>query len=175
MRNLRRTVAILLALALLAPGLVAKERRGANLVVTKKDGAVVRGELLAVKGTDLLIMDGSTAAGVTVSLADVRTVRVAKKTRILQGMGAGFLFGGLLGAGVGALTYTESSKGWDMYDTRGESVIAWGLFLGVIGVAVGAVAGGIAGIDRNIRVNENSTYGMVGAAEQLRPYARDRG
>jgi hypothetical protein len=96
---LRPLFVVILSLASLAPLLDAKERRGAQLAISKKDGTVVKGELLAVKEENLLIMDGSTPGGVTVSLKDALLVKVIK-----QGKAALILGGVFIGGAIGGAT-----------------------------------------------------------------------
>lgn len=66
----RPVIIIVLELTLIVPAATAKQRRGAELVVTKKDGQAVQGELLAVRGIDLILRTGA-GRGVTVSLKEV--------------------------------------------------------------------------------------------------------
>jgi hypothetical protein len=172
---LREPLAVLLVLALMAPVLEAKARRGAEVVVTKGDGTVVRGELLAVKGTDLVIMEGSTSAGITASLADVKSVKVVKKSKILKGLGEGFLIGGVAGAGLGAMTWNKNDTGWFVPRTRGEAALMGGIAGGVFGGVLGVVFGAVAGVDEDIVINATSPIALGQTAAQLRRLARDRG
>ena len=45
---------LIFSLMMLSTNLYAKERRGAKLIVTKKDGQQIRGELITVKPNSLL-------------------------------------------------------------------------------------------------------------------------
>ena len=134
---LRETLAAILVLAFLVPALSAKERRGAQVVVTKRDGVVVQGELLAVKGTDLLIMDGLTSAAATESLVNVRSVdKIGKKSNWLAGM----IIGVIAGAATGALV--EHSKSYqnlneaDKYP-KGQLILAGAVGYGLLGAYIG--------------------------------------
>jgi len=169
---LRGPLAVVLVLALLAPGLTAKERRGHDVIVTKKDGTVVQGELLAVKGTDLIIMESSTSGGVTASLAEVKTVKVIKPSKFLKGLGIGFLVGAPIGAVIGATTGT-SHPGWFEY-TPAEGALGWGLILGATGALIGGIGGAIASIDKNVTIGDTSPTGLARVAYVLRQYARQR-
>ncbi len=171
---LRETLSAVLLLALLAPGLCAKEQRGHDVVVVKKDGTAVQGELLAVKGTDLLVMEGT--QGVTVGLAEVRTVKVIKTSKFLKGMGTGFLYGGIAGVTIGALAYDPSQRGWFfMPDTRGQSALWGGVSLGIFGALFGGVVGALSGIDKTVTMGDSSAPALSKVASELRRYARDRG
>jgi hypothetical protein len=169
----RKALAVILVLALLAPGLTAKEKRGHDVLVTMKDGKSVSGELLAVKGTDLIIMDGSTAAGITASLADVRSVKVIKNSKFLKGVGWGFIIGAPLGALIGAAS-GKSNPGW-FEVTPAQGAVLGAISLGTISALVGGVFGAAAGADQNIPVSQAGAGGLASIAGQLRPFARDRG
>jgi hypothetical protein len=53
----KESLSAALIVALLAPALGAGERRGAQVIVTKREGGILEGELLAVKGLDLVLLD----------------------------------------------------------------------------------------------------------------------
>lgn len=169
----RELLAVILVLALLAPGLAAKERRGNDVIVTKTDGTAVSGELLAVKGTDLIIMDGTTSAGITVNLADVKAAKVVKHSKFLKGIGMGFLIGAPIGALMG-LASGKQNPGWFEY-TPAEGALIGVILLGGTGMLIGGTAGALSGIDPNIRIEPPSPTRLAEVASQLRPYARDRG
>ena len=60
-------ISLLLVFSILAlsGNLFAKEKRGADLIIQKKDGQHVRGELIAVKKNSLLLLDRESGADVT--------------------------------------------------------------------------------------------------------------
>ena len=129
----RKTPAILacaLAASLLvqAPGLSAKERRGATVVVTKLDGTQVSGELIAVRPDSLLLLSGG--KDFPIGLADVRTVVRIRRSRALVFALAGATAGAVPGAVVGIY-----GGGGD--DEPGPATIRGG----IAGGAVGALAG----------------------------------
>jgi hypothetical protein len=152
----------------------AKERRGAQVVVTNLDGTAVSGELLAVKDDTLVILDGSTSGGVTAGLKDVRNVRIVKRSRLLARMGKGFLIGGGVGAGLGALSYDESRSGWFYPDSRGQGALWGGAAGGVCGALLGLVVGAAAGADVIVWVDTGDAAGISRAAFALHRWARVR-
>jgi hypothetical protein len=168
----RELLVVIMVLALLAPGLAAKEKRGHDVIVAKKDGTAVSGELLAVRGTDLIIRDGSNSAGITASLADVKSVKVIKSSKLLKGVGMGFL----IGAPIGALLGVSSGKtdpGWFEW-TPGQGAVGFGVLFGVTGMLIGGTAGAIASIDKNVRIEAPTPVSLASAAGTLRRYARER-
>jgi hypothetical protein len=169
---LRESLTVILVLALFAPVLEAKERRGARLVVTKKDGTVVQGELLVVKGEDLILMDGSTSEGITESLQEIQTIKVIKKSKLLKGLGIGFLVGAVPGALVGASKGQENPGLLEF--TPGGGAVAGAIVFGTLGALIGGVVGVIAGIDQNITIKNTSSQETTRVGGLLRRLARDR-
>ena len=97
---MKRFISLLLVVSILSLSipLTAKERKGADLIVQKTDGAKVRGELIAVKENSLLLKERDTGADVSVDIGDVEVIRIVKKQKILKGAGWGVLSGGVVGA-----------------------------------------------------------------------------
>jgi hypothetical protein len=160
-------------LVVLAPGLAAKERRGHNVIVAKTDGTTCSGELLAVKGADLLIMERTTLAGITVNLADVRAVKVVKDSKFLKGLVMGLVIGAPVGALLGLAAHP---KGYWLYGSIDQAMRAVGgaTLFGGVGALIGGTAGGLSGIDKDIKVEPSSPTRLAEVARQLRPYAQER-
>jgi hypothetical protein len=55
----------------LSGNLFAKERKGADLIIQKKEGQQVRGELIAVKENSLLLLERESGADMPVDIGDV--------------------------------------------------------------------------------------------------------
>ena len=94
-RYLCGPLAVVLALSLLSPGLAAKERTGAKIKVMKKDGMIIEGELLAVKGNDLIIQERSTSNKVTENLLGIKKIKIGKQSASV--------IAGIIGAAAGAV------------------------------------------------------------------------
>ena len=134
---LRESLAVILVLAILVPALGANERRGATLVITKTDGKVVQGELLAVKGHDVILLDISTSAELTESLVNIQLIdKIPKKSKWVTGM----ILGAIAGGATGALV--EKSKGYqnlneaDKYP-KGQLILAGAVGNGLLGAYIG--------------------------------------
>ncbi len=125
----------LAAFFLFAPArLSAKQRRGAALIVTKLDGALVSGELIAVRPDSLLLLSDS--RDLSIPLAEVQIVRIVRRSRIWPYAG----IGGAIGlAGVGFLVL---SGGNDVDYGTEKTLLAGG-----IGALAGTIAGVIKGVD----------------------------
>jgi len=145
-----RRVAWVLVLALLFMGgfSLAKERKhGARLLIQKKDGNQVEGELIAIKRNSLLIMAGT---DVSLDIQEIQKIRIVNKSKLGQGL----LYGLLIGAGGGALGGLASGddEGEFLSFTAGQKAAILGIFFGVIGTVVGGTVGALAGVDETIEL-----------------------
>ena len=119
------------SLVMLSVNLYAKERRGAKLIVTKLDGQLIEGELIAVKPNSLLLLD-TEGKDVSVGIADIKVIRVVKKSKVGLGAGIGLLIGVVPGALIGYRVGMRTSEG-----------AIWG---GVIGGLATTLIGGFIGM-----------------------------
>lgn len=170
---LRPAIIVALGLALVALPLFAKERRGARLFVENRDGTVVQGELLAVRGENILLREVGTDQGITESLRDVQTIRVARKRSFGRGAGKGLLYGGLGGA-VLTVALSEANAGSDPSVRGASAALVGGLYFGAIGALVGGIAGGLSGPDDIYVVERTDAEYLVKLSLKLRRLARDR-
>lgn len=99
----KKITALLLVVPMLAlsGSLYAKEDKGAELLIQKKDGQEVGGELLVVKERSLLLMDRNSGADVAVVISDIRVLRIVKKSKALAGGAVGLIAGVAAGALLG--------------------------------------------------------------------------
>lgn len=156
MRNPRlakRAAAVALAsifvLCFLPISALAKEPRGATVVVTKTDGSQIEGELLAVKPDSLLLLGFGNKDG-TIDLAAIRSVRIKRKahsgTLALGGLAAGAAAGVLI------------SRQWRDADMNFPPVVT--------GAAVGAM-GALAGLVLSIPFGLDTTVHLAGEPEEI--------
>ena len=77
MKKGKKSIALFLVFSLfaLSGSLYAKERRGAELIVTKKNGQLIGGELITVKPNSLLLLD-AVGKDVSVDIADIRLLEL---------------------------------------------------------------------------------------------------
>jgi len=85
---------LVFSLVMLSANLYAEERRGAKLIVTKKDGWQIEGELITVKPNSLLLLDME-GKDVSVGIKDIKVIRIVKKSKALLGAGIGLSDGRL--------------------------------------------------------------------------------
>lgn len=156
-----KVTAICIALLLLSlPAVLsARERRGANLVVTLKDGQTVSGELIAIKPDSLLLLAGTDES---VDLVGIKSIRIVKKDK----GGLGGICGLLAGVAVSAI-YAKTQPEEDM---AGLSVLVFA----PAGVVIGVVAGLLAGKDKTIQFEGKSESDRARALAYFRGKARIR-
>lgn len=163
----KRLLILVLVGTLVFPlGLTAKDKRGADLLIEKLDGTQVRGELITVKESSLLILSDS-GADVSVDVQDMKIIRVIKKSKALQGAGYGFL---ISSASLTALAWATDEEYF--MDAEGGGPLVLALFYGIPGLLVGAVVGSIMGTDKTIQIEGESDTEILEHLEYLRKQAR---
>jgi len=131
---------ILAILMLVLPGtLSAANWRGIDIIVTTNDGRQFRGELIAVKSDSLVLLDAD-RKDLSVLVAEIKNIRIRRRSKAFQGLLYGFLAGAVGGAIWGG---TSADEEWG---------VAGGAFLGGLYIAppaslLGLVAGMGAGLD----------------------------
>jgi Zn-dependent alcohol dehydrogenase len=154
----KAAIIVVLILAVIAPGLAAKERKGAKIIVTKLDKQVLRGELLSVKGEEFTVLDLSTASRVTMNLREVKDIEIGRRSTFAT---AAIL--GALAFGVPAVIYGAENEN------------ASPVLLGCGGAVGGALTGAIlAGMSKFMFVDVNDPESLAKISARLRRRARDR-
>jgi hypothetical protein len=161
--NDNRPAAIVLAILMLVlPGsLLAREKRGATIVVTFKDGRFAEGELITVKPDSLLLFAEKDEA---VALAEVRSIRIVRKSQALVGGLCG------LAAGIAATAVFASNEDFGPFDSS-MNVLMGTLFVSS-GVGLGVGAGALTGKDKVLRLEGMSESEFRTALIYLRKKAR---
>ena len=73
---MKRPVALLLMFSILAfSGNLYAEKKGADLIIQKTDGTQVRGELIAVKKSSLLLLDRYSGSDVSIDITDIQGIQ----------------------------------------------------------------------------------------------------
>ena len=154
---------LVFSLMMLSVNLYAKEKRGAKLLITKKDGWQREGELITVKPSSLLILNPE-GKDVSVDIADIKVIKVMKKSKTSWGAGLGVLVGVGAGASIGYKVGWETSEG-----------ALWG---GVMGVLAGGLLGGFIGKslgkDVTIQIEGMTDFEIQETLDKLRKKARIR-
>ena len=163
--NKKKFMALILiaSLILLSSSVSAKGKRGAILIIQKKDGQKIRGELILVKLNSLLLIDSETSADISVELDDIKIIKIAKKSKLFK---RGVL-GALAGAGIGALiTSTNDRQG-------GLKGLNAAVFFGCLGILCGGVWDAVKETDEIVYIYGMFPYDDIDyALKNLRPLAR---
>ncbi len=99
---MKKIVPLVIISFLLLPlgGLLAKERRGAQLVITKTSGTKIRGELIGVKQDSTLLLESSSGTGEPIDLSGVKTIKIVEGSNTVVGAIVGLAGGGVMGQAV---------------------------------------------------------------------------
>ena len=155
--------ALAVSLLILPAGLSAKEKRGADLVVTKIDGSKVSGELIAVKPDSLLLL--SAGMDLSIPLVDIRDVRIVRRSHALVFAGLGAAAGATAGAFVGVYT-----GGGD--DEAGPASLRGGVIFGALGALAGLLADSMVNSDSHFTVAGKPPDAVAGFWDKLQAYSR---
>jgi hypothetical protein len=151
--------AIISGLLILPPGLAAKERRGADIVVTKLDGSRVEGELIAVK-PDLLLVLSVGGRDESVALSGIKTVKVVRRSHAATYALVGLLAGAVTGVKLGDDPDIESGE------------LKWGAIFGGIGAVAGIALSQALGTDITFALAGESRGVVDEYLDRLRSYSR---
>jgi len=121
----------------------AQYRRGAHLLVTGQDGQRIEGELIAIK-PDTMVLLAEDLKVESVLIAEIRNIKILRKSKAWQGLLGGFVAGAVGGAIWGGIGGEDGDFG-----VVGGAVFG-ALVLGVPASLVGLAAGMGAGLDDEI-------------------------
>jgi len=145
---------------------------GATLIITKTDGQLIEGELITVKPNSLLLLN-TEGKDVSVDIADIKVIRIKKKSK--ANLGAGI--GGAIGGGIGLYKIVSACKAEDAdgsfysYFLLGSLVVPAAAIVGaVIGGGIGALVRG----DDVIYLTGMTDSEIKEALDKLRKKARIR-
>jgi hypothetical protein len=166
----RKFIAAALALSffMLSADVYGKQKKGATVIITLRDGRTASGELIAVKPKSILILD-PVGKDASFDLTEIAVVKVFRKSKA----GKGALTGFLIGAGVGITAGILSAGSGEDSDFQGRMAA---MFLGGIGGVVGLVGGLLAGAsasgELDIRFEGATELSQRADLQKLTKYAR---
>ena len=173
---------LVFSIMMLSVNLYAKERRGAKLLITKKDGQQIKGELITVKPNSLLLLDAE-GKDVPVDIEDIRVIKIVRKSRASTGFAVGAMVGVLISIATYRKHVPASDPKPDLFSplreiarTIIEPIVIPAritVSFGLIGLVIGAVAG-VAGIDKKIQIEGMTDSEIQETLDKLRKKARIR-
>jgi len=156
------------------------ERREGSIILTKKDGRQIEGELITVKENSLLLLN-TEGKDVSIDIADIRVIRIVKKSKVWTGAGSGLLIGGI--NGILLIPAFKALAGEDfILDSLIENIeehthslaVAYILIGGAVGLLIGGIFGAVAGIDNTILLEGRHPSSIESILIKLRKKARIR-
>ncbi len=158
---------LVFSLMMLSVNLYAKERRGAKLIITKKDGQQIQGELITVKPKSLLLLN-TDGKDVSVDIADIKVIRVVKKSKFWTGAGVG-----IITLGGGSALYVAKINEVDPED-EWKLLLLVGAIGAVVGLVIGGATGALLGTDKTIQIEGTTDLEIKEAMRRLSKKARIR-
>ncbi len=165
---------LILSLMMLSLNLSAKERRGAIIVITKKDGTQFQGELIAVKQNSLLILVPS-GKDVSFGIEEIMAIRIVRrKFRPLRigGLVSGAVIGSYIGISIIVKAGEEAVE-------LGKVAVVWvGIILvplfATIGAALGILPAVLTDIKAKFQIEGMTDSEIQETLDKLRKQARIR-
>ena len=164
---------LVFSLMMLSVNLYAKERRGAKLIVTKKDGQQIQGELITVKPNSLLLLN-TEGKDVSVDIADIKVIKIVKKSKFWKGAGIGLSIAALTGVVAGTIGAIKGDSLDEGLPDPFTGLIAGLLQFGLPCLLVGGIIGAIAIKDKTIQIEGMTDSEIQETFEKLRKKARIR-
>jgi hypothetical protein len=164
----RKLLIVGLALLVLGSpgGLLAQARRGADIIVSRRSGGLIEGELIAVKPGSIVVLDLE-GKDESIDVSDIGTIRILRRSKAWSGALIGFLPGAIGGAV------------WGHYASDGDmeelGAFIGGLVFGTAGGLLGLVAGAGAGLDAEISLSGMPGPAVNAALARLNRQAREPG
>ena len=173
---MKKIMTLVIGVSLLFPSvaLFAKERRGAQLVITKTDGKEKRGELIGVKQDSTLVLESSSGIGESVDLSEIKTIKMAIGSNTEAGGRLGLIVGGTIGAIAGCVIgYNELKPKNPIKPLGAVAGAAGGGFFGIIagGLLGGAIGSSIPDYE-TFQIEGKSQDEIKAVLEILRTQAR---
>jgi uncharacterized membrane protein YeaQ/YmgE (transglycosylase-associated protein family) len=170
---MKKIMTLVIVVSLLFPSgaLLAKERQGAQLEITKTDGTEIKGELIAVKQDSALLLESSSRIGASIDISDIKVIKIVKKSGLYWGAGLGLALGAI---GGGALGHHGANPD-NLMSLIGKDVMATlltGAFGALIVGLVGAEIGNSLGGSKTFQIEEKSQEQIKAFLEKLRTQAR---
>ena len=159
-----------------------RKKHGANLIIQKINGQQVNGELITVKPSSLLLLN-TEGKDVSVDIADIKVIKIVKKSKALLGVGTGLLGGAVGGAFIGTCIWVLvlpvmaifGEAGVESWKDDFPNFVGYGALIGTgVFVLSGAFIGTVVGIDKTIQIEEMTESEIQEALDKLRKKARVR-
>lgn len=173
---MRKTISLILVFSILLTtgNVFARERKGADLYIQKKNGHYERGELIAVKPNSILLLDRYSGVDVTIDIGEIDLFRIERKSLAREGAYIGLFLGvtaGLLSAE--REVEKEQKKNNLIVGMFAPGVyLVYGLLYGLAGLIIGGISGKLISANSIIKFEGKSESEIQEILEKLRKKAR---
>jgi len=148
-----------------------RKKHGANLIIQKINGQQVRGELITVKPSSLLLLN-TEGKDVSVDIEEIKVITVVKKSKALS-LGAIGLAGGV-GLILVFFAFLEIITVEHAKELGFEGIAEASVDAGLSGFLLGATVGAVYGKDKTYQIERMSDSEIKKAMDKLRKKARIR-
>jgi len=169
----KKFLALIVAFSLLAASspLTAAEKRGANVVVMKKNGQEITGELIVARKNTLVLMESETTMTIPMNYDEIAEIIIKKKSQLLIWTVLGTL---VLGSAGAAAAYIQGGDvGEPEYGySAGEKARRGFIIMGVGGLLLGGLIGANKGRNDRIQMVDIPPYKLKIIVSKLNSLAR---
>ena len=143
------------------------QKPGVKLIIQKKDGQQVSGELIAVKMNSLLLWDSGLGIDISVAIEDVTVITIVKKSMALGGAVLGYL---TVSVALSVISYATDPESFT--DPEGGGSLVLMAIFGIPGIFLGGGVGAILGTDEKIQFEGMAPEVLEKTLDHLRKKAR---
>jgi len=168
---MKKSICVFVSVSILwLSGTMFSERQGAEVLIKKKNGQRIQGELIAVKKSSVLVLGSESHSDEAAEIGDISFVQIVKKSNALKWGGIGLAIG-VVGGLVGGFASGDDEPGFMSFSADQKAGLA-AMGFGLIGLAVGSVAGMASGADVKYQFEGKSESEIRGYLAQLAPKSR---
>jgi outer membrane lipoprotein SlyB len=141
----KKIMTLVIGVSLLFPSgaLLAKERQGVQLEITKTDGTKIYGELIGIKQYSTLLLPAG-----SIDVSEVKIIKIVKGSNAEVGFLGGLLIGGLTGVAIGSSPSNLHPLGE------------------ILGGALGGLGGGLVGLVIGSSTHNYETFQIEGKSQE---------
>lgn len=169
----KKFLALLVAFSLLAASgrYAAGEKQGANIIVLKKSGQEITGELILVRKDTLVLMESETTMTIPVNIDEIEEIIIKKKSQLLKWTVLGTLVIGGAGAAAGYMQGGDVGEAEYRY-SAGDKARRGFIIMGLGGLLLGGLIGATLGKDDIIQMADIPPYKIKIIMSKLNSLAR---
>ena len=169
--KLFKILIVIFSLVIASSPLAAGEKQGANIIILKKNGQEITGELILLRKDTLVLMESETMMTLPVNIDEIVEIIIKKKSQVLKWAVLGTLVLGASGAGAAYLQGGDVGDGEFRY-SAGDKARRGIFYMGLGGLLVGILIGASKGRDEIIQMVDIPPYKIPIIMSKLNSLAR---